>query len=452
MGLALCVALGVSIGYPTPLGRTLVGLLAGVCVLAVPFYRPATALQIVAGSSVMLIVWVVGYGYTLNVYDVLLPPLVVIWLLSGEWSAARVATGDRAILLTAESKLVHAVFWYFGIAASSLSLIVFRNGLAEAAESGIVLVRGFQGVLLFGLGRWLIRREKDVHHIVAAMLIGGLVFALVSVLAVGSGSVRRAGLIWFANEPLWSIGSPNEAAIAMLILWALLLARQVVRPQVRNVVMLAIALVMLVMTQSRSGLLSLVAFTALCVRVTHWRAILTTGLLLAAAVPFVPGWYWERMARTLVLERGSFEAFSSLVRLYGWQAAWHVFLDHPIVGVGFLGFRTMSDNYNSLGLSLYTTESIFLEAATGMGVIGLTALIIAIVRLYQVGRAVEKVAPPGTLAAGMARFHAPLITGFVVGNLTGDNWIGLVCLAQTSLWCAMLVAAGERSIEAREAG
>jgi O-antigen ligase len=155
------------------------------------------------------------------------------------------------------------------------------------------------------------------------------------------------------------------------------------------------------------------------------------------------------MARTLVLERGSFEAFSSLVRFYAWQAAWHVFLDHPIFGVGFLGFRLISVHYNTLGLSLFTAESIFLEAATGMGVIGLTALVYVIVRLYQLGRAVSKVAPPGTMGAGMAQFHAPLITGFVVGNLTGDNWVGLVGLAQTALWCAMLVSAGERSISDR---
>lgn len=449
VGLALCMAVGVSVGYPTPLGRTFMGLLAGIVVLGVAFSRPALALQIVAASSVMLIVWVVGYGYTLNAFDVLLPPLLLTWLLARERSAVAVVSEERATILTAERKLIHAVLWYFGIAAASLLLTVFRHGVADAAESGIVLVRGFQGVMVYALGRWLIRREKDIHRVVAAMLIGGLVFALVSAAAVGSGSVRRAGMVWYANEPLWSIGSPNEAAIAMLLLWGLLLARQAMRPKLRNLVMLGVVLVMMVLTQSRSGLLSLFAFTVLCFRMTYWRPILTGVALMAISLPFVPQWYWERMARTLVLERGSFEAFSSLVRFYGWQAAWQVFLDHPIFGVGFLGFRLISADYNALGLSLLTTESIFLEAATGMGIIGLIALICAIVRLYQLGHAVSRVAPPGTMGAGMAQFHTPLITGFVAGNLTGNNWVGLVCLAQTALWCAMLVSAGERSIEGR---
>jgi O-antigen ligase len=384
-------------------------------------------------------------GYSLNAFDVLGPPLLALWVLARGRETQVAGPAAPVALRDAERRLVRAVLAYFAIGALSLSLIAMRSGMANAAESAITLVRGFQGVLAFGLARWLVRSESGAHATIRALLVGGAIFAVINVLALASTSVVRAGLTWFANEPLWSVGGANEAGAAMLLLWALVLVRQAWRPRGRNWIMLSVILALLVLTQSRSGLLAWLTFTMVTLRRSQWRPVIIGLVLLAGAIPLVPAWYWERIARTLVLERGSFEAFSSLVRVYGWEAAWKVFLDHPLFGVGYVGFRFMSADYNSLGVVLVTAESIFLETATGMGIIGLTALIIAIVRLYQLGFAIRRVAAPGSLAGAMARYHAPFVTASLAANLTGDNWVGLVGLAQIALWCGLLVSAAERS-------
>ncbi len=67
-------------------------------------------------------------------------------------------------------------------------------------------------------------------------------------------------------------------------------------------------------------------------------------------------------------------------------------------------------------------------------------------KLFQLGREVGRVAPPGTLAHHMARFHAPLILGLLVANLTGDNFVGMVSVAQLALWTAVLVRAGHAAV------
>jgi hypothetical protein len=72
-----------------------------------------------------------------------------------------------------------------------------------------------------------------------------------------------------------------------------------------------------------------------------------------------------------------------------------------------------------------------------------------VIRLFQLGREIGRIAPEGTLASHMARVHGPLVFSLLVANLTGDNFLGLVSLAQLALWCAVLVSAGHVAVAAR---
>jgi len=44
--------------------------------------------------------------------------------------------------------------------------------------------------------------------------------------------------------------------------------------------------------------------------------------------------------------------------------------------------------------------------------------------------------------------HGPLVLGLLAANLTGDNFLGLVSIAQLALWCAVLVGAGHAAVAA----
>jgi O-Antigen ligase len=446
-----CVTVGIAIGDPTPSGDLVLAAALGVAILTMLFARPYWSFLVLQTSAVMLIVVSMGEERSLTSFDLLLPLLFVISFWGGVRAEARAASeaevGDDHRAIHVESKrFSHAVVIYFALALVSLIHPVLRGSVHDALASGEKLVRGIQGALMFPLGLWWLRSERNVKQTITAMLLGGTLLATINLCSLAHGDLRRAGITWFANEPLWSIGDPNEAAGALLLLWVLVLARNSMRFQVRNLVMLAMILVILVLTQSRSGLLAWLVFNVLVLARGRWK-LLVLGVVLAAVVlPFVPKIYWERMARTLVLERGSFEAFSALVRVYGWHAAWRVFLDHPIFGVGYLGFTHLSAQYNDLGVYLLTTENIFMEAATGMGVIGLAALTWIVVRVYRLGAAVRNSTPPGSLGHHLAALHSPLVTGLLVVNMTANHWVGLVGIAQFALWNAILIRAGHGAI------
>jgi hypothetical protein len=77
--------------------------------------------------------------------------------------------------------------------------------------------------------------------------------------------------------------------------------------------------------------------------------------------------------------------------------------------------------------------------------------VFAIVRMYQLGRAVGRVAPPGSAAAAIARVHVSLLTALLVANITGDNLYGLIGVAQVAVWCAFVARTGHVSLAERRA-
>jgi O-antigen ligase len=256
----------------------------------------------------------------------------------------------------------------------------------------------------------------------------------------------------FINNPDAPFTGPNEAGTATLIVAVVLLVRQAMRPDWKNFVVFVLMIVLLALTQSRSGILAWLTFGLLTLRWVRPSRLLAGALAVTATLPLLPGTFWERMLRTVAVERGSHEAFSFFQRVYGWRTAARIVADHPWTGVGYLGYRFVSHSYNELRLVLGTVENYYYETLVSMGVVGLAVLAVVIVRLFQLGRAVGRVAPAGMLAHHMARFHAPLVLGLLVANLTGDNFVGMVCIAQLALWCAVLVRSGHAAVaESRSA-
>jgi len=455
--IALAVALGV--GDPSPENVLMLGAVLALGVVVATVLAPLAGYLVLASSCVMIVVVSVGSGER-NVmpFDVLLGPLLV-----ATWQAwatrrarAAVAAGSAlAELDGATRRFTDAVWLYVAVGAASLLVTVAMGNPAGAFDSGLKLGRAVEGMLMFGIGLACMRDARDVTRVLTALLVGGLLFATINFTAfaleplTSDNTIRRAGMTWFANEHGWAIADPNEAGIALVLLWVVLTAVQLQRPRWYGWVMLGLTLVLLLLTQSRSGSLAWLAFVALTWKRLPRRALVIGALAVAVIAPFVATVWWERMARTLSGERGSFEVYTSLVRVFGWFTAGRMFLDHPLVGVGYLGFRHFSDRYNALGLVLGTCENMYLEVATGMGIVGLLVFVLALWRLAALGDVVAKHAPPGSLAETLARLHKPYLVALLVSNLTSDNWIGLVGLAQTAVWCALLVRSGQLSIGAR---
>jgi O-antigen ligase len=246
----------------------------------------------------------------------------------------------------------------------------------------------------------------------------------------------------YLNDPEAPISTPNEAGTATLVVGVVLMIRHVMRPQWINPALGALMIAMLGLTQSRSGILAWGTFGLFTLRWVRPSRLLAGALTIAALLPLMPQSFWIRMVRSVAVEKGTFEAYSLFERIYGWRTAWGVVKEHPWTGIGYLGFRFVSHAYNEMRIVLITVENYYYEVLVSMGIVGLVVLAVIIVRLFQVGRAVARTAPRGTLAHHMARFHAPLLLGLLVANMTGDNFMGMVGLAQVAMWTAVLVRSG----------
>jgi O-antigen ligase len=452
------VAVGLAAGDPGSGMLLPVALVLGVLVVTGVVVRPFMGLLALAFSVFFLmIVPVSGTGRGANVFDAVLIPLALVALFGGARGDARTRDAleigpAHDALRMASRRFGRGALLYFGLAALSLLPVALRLGMGPASTSGLSLVRAVQGALLFPLGLLWLHDWKRLDATLRAVFTAGFLFALVNVVFVLGMGIRRAGAVWTVNDFAEPIAGPNEGAAGLLVLWALLQARQAVQRSRVHVLLMGLVLLLLPLTQSRSGLLAFAAFLLLTVRHLRWRWFLGGVLVLLVALPVVPSEYWDRLAKSLMFKRGSFEVYSFLIRVYGYRAAWHVFLDNPLIGVGYVGFRFVSSSYNELHLAIGQVENFLLETMVGMGVVGLAVLGVAFERLFALGRTVLKVSPPGTLGHELGRVHAPLLIALLVANMTGATFIGLIGVGQLALWSALLVRAGHLATpRAREA-
>jgi hypothetical protein len=451
LGVAVAIAFGFAAGYGTTAALIPAGMLVGVAILVGAVFRPFLGFRVMAASLILLACWVLPSGKGINALDLLLLPVLAVSVLGGVRREAVLADaaaldGSGRDIVIATRRLTRSVILYFAIIVASLLTMLIQGRGQDAIPGSLIVVRECQGMMLFPLALWWLRDERRIRAAIVATLAGGGVFAIVNIVGKGLGGVKRMGLGWYVNQPEWPIDYPSDGALAMLLLIVLLLARQKLRQQKRNLVMIAVALAMIVLTFSRSGLIALLTFTLLCLPRARARWVVGGALALAALLPLVPAGWWERMARTITHEKGSYETYTTLIRVLAWKTAIPMFLDHPIFGVGFMGFSSFSSAYNDLRIVLHPVENYYLEMATSLGLIGLAGLTLVVIRLFQLGRAVGRHAPPGTVADALARYHAPLIIALLVANLAGDIFIGMVALGQLALWSALLIRAGHAAV------
>ncbi len=445
----LAVLTGLAAGDPSPLWWIPLAVVAAGATLYLSARWPFASLLIMLGSSILLVVVRASGLRSVNLIDVLLPPVMLVSYFGQARRDARIRPDSgpaHARLLAAERKFTRAVVLFYALAALSLVQLARQAGSAAALDSGLVLVRAIQGLLLYPLCMWWLRTPARIERAWSTLVVAGAMLALANVIGIAAWDVKRAGMTLFVNNPDAPLSTPNEAGTATLVVGVVLLIRQAMRPEWKNLALGALMVVLLALTQSRSGILAWATFALFTLRWVRPARLLTGALTIAALLPVLPQSFWMGLVRSVTLERGSLEAYSFFQRLYGWTTAWGVVKDHPWTGVGYLGFRFVSHRYNELRVVLTTVENYYYEVLVSMGVVGLAVLAVVIVRLFQLGREVGRVAPPGTLAHQMARFHAPLVLGLLVANMTGDNFMGLVGLAQLAMWTAVLVRSGHAAV------
>ena len=435
LGVGLSLLIGFSVGNQTPILLIALGGITLLGVVVAATFRPRASLYILLTATVTLPVVPITESRGANVVDILLlPALIGAWLF---------VPGPRDSdlhpeVLKAKRRLERATPLFVLTAIVSLIAVAFRGYPAWAGDSLLLLLRFVQGLLFYVLAVRLLRPE-DLPKVRNALVIGFLVNVLVNVYGIAFLQVPRAGVSWNLLNPEWFISSPNEGGFTVSYLWAVLLAVPY-RNRWATAALFVISMLFLVATASRSGILAWVTFVVLWGIVRRKSYILLLPLGLLAAFPLLPEAMSQRITRTLTFQSGTFEVYSSLIRVYAWKTALVVVQHNPILGVGYLCFRFFSSRYNELTLNLGTVENTLLETAAGTGIVGLSAALWLLLSIWRLSRAVGRWAAEGSPGRSLAVIAGPLFAAEFVSNLTGDTLTGMFSAAQLAVFCAMLVA------------
>jgi O-antigen ligase len=455
-GVGFAVLAGAALGQGTRGTLVPLGAIVGLAAIVAALVRPFSGYLVLAASSVMLILVLLPTGHGVNLFDLLLPAV----LIASVCGVARNETLRREAWEQSEAqrsvlrdrrRFARAAIAFFALAFVSVIPMVLDGRTTYATDSIFSLVRATQGLALFPLGLWLLRDERRVRQTMDAMLTAMVVLLAVNIAYESTVGIQRGGMSWFINNPYWPIADPNECAAGMLLVLAIVLARHAERPHWRYWVLGGLAVAMLILSQSRSGLLAFGTFGLLRLRGVRWGWVALAALVLAMLVPLVPHEYWVRVANTIAFKKGTFETYTSMIRFMTWKTALNVFAHHPIFGVGYLGLESVSTHYNEMQVRV-GAESYILEMAADLGIVGLALLGTVIAFLIRLGRTIRRRTPPGSLAHAMASMHTALVLSLLTASLTGANFIGFTGLGQLALWTVLMERSARAALRRSPAG
>ncbi|HEX8290273.1 MAG TPA: O-antigen ligase family protein [Pyrinomonadaceae bacterium] len=392
--------------------------------------------------------------------------LVLRWLSSAEWARARVV---------ADPLLVPLIAYVAVVLASSL-------WAADAALADERLAENFKGLGVFLLVTNLVTTRRTLRRVVWALVLSGAFLGTVSVLQVlthsygsefgGFGRIKIAHIAGSTHEPRIAgpLSDPNFYAQILVALVPLALHRLWDERSLRLRLVAAYALGVItlaaVFTYSRGGALALGLVLLLAglykrVRVKH---VLAGLLALAPFALLVPGSFERRLGTLSQFLHEDEEVVTSepvetsiRQRTLMMTAAWEMFKDRPLSGVGAGNYDANYDEYTArLGSTLNSYEnfgqqhfphSLYLEVAAETGLAGLLTLVAALLgALLSLRSAHRLFRDAGEWRAASAAVSLALA---LVGYLTTS--LILHGHYVRYLWLLLAVAAAARQVARRGA-
>jgi probable O-glycosylation ligase (exosortase A-associated) len=271
---------------------------------------------------------------------------------------------------------------------------------------------------------WLLRRPQDFSLASRLFALSGIVVATAAI----SNKLQGLGLVEetrvTVGRELGSVlGDPNDLALVLLfpasIALGLTLRRGLPRWE-RGLGLITYALVLLavIYTQSRGGLLGVLAVSGVFAwrRVRNKVLLVSVGGLLMVLLSVVAG--LSGRASGGAAEGGVDE--SAMGRLYAWQAAWGMALDHPFKGVGlnnfYFNYYYYSPHWDGLNHAVHSTWFGVLAETGFIGLAVFLALVLVTLRrAWKMCKSPLFACAPAAVAAAMESATAGLV-GFVVSG------------------------------------
>jgi hypothetical protein len=302
------------------------------------------------------------------------PPRIPVWMYGAvdtrlETPASQVTTlalialGMIPAMATLWSRRLHLAQAMPMIALSLLILFVITLSLLGTDQMGDI-AKPVLGLFVLTMACILAAAETPGEAFIRNLLVGyALMHAGAALIALADGNYIYGRFMGRVGPNFWG-------AVCAYGLLAITVARQ----RWLIVAVIAVDLLVLMLTQNRSALMAAIMGGALLVALAYqrsslvgrlwwWMAAAAGGVVLLFALPFL----LEHVFMVDDPRRGI--ASGGTGRAAAWAQAWQVFLQHPLLGVG---YRHHEDYITAAS----SAHQAYLATAADMGVIGLLTYLI----------------------------------------------------------------------------
>jgi O-antigen ligase len=313
------------------------------------------------------------------------------------------------------------VLWILLYGAIALISVVFSRNTGDSLKYVITL---WLSIVLYFVLIMMIRDMKTLHTATLALLTGAVI-SILSPLAFGFGIIM-SGNVWERYGGLW--GDQNEFASVLLVLMPISIAFFfIAKKRLHKILYLSYSVIIFtgfVLTYSRGGFLAFIVML-----ITAMFKIISgknRARILAIAIPCIiiaftvfyftlADQFISRMETLRILEsRESVRTESSLDKRYYYyfELAPKLFVEHPILGVGFRDF--VSHNiYKQISHNTY------LEVLTGTGLAGFISFMMVLFFTWKELRALGKIVPRDENQRYLKMYGNALELGFLAFLVAG---------------------------------
>lgn len=368
-----------------------------------------------------------GEGLLLN--DVFLPLLIIFWLM-------RKLLVDRKFPKT-PAGLPLAIF--IAVAIASLVASLRFLGPQEALPGLLYLIRFIEYAFLYFITADLIKKEKDIHRILAVMIGSAVLIAI-------------AGFIQFKLypdfRPMEDLGwdphvgrllstwfDPNFVGgmftFVSCLVMGLLLTTKKYRPQL--VMALGLLVIAIFLTYSRSSYLALAAGILVIGILKSRKALLGIIIAIIILVPFSERAQTRiidtyHSAKAIITDTAETPDITSQHRLNSWKRAITMTKNHPIIGIGYNNFKIVQSKEGLImdpnSHAATGSDSTLLNFLATTGPLGLLAMLFVYINLLKASYKNRKTWQVGTLAGTIALLvHAIFVNSLLFPWILVYFWI-----------------------------
>src|SRR3989440_1324713 len=409
----------------------LVGLIGGVCALLIllaplpeawnmrlPFYlvifvwtilRPRVALYLMPFAVPWGSLDIIALGeLNLNSADVLVGFLAAGWLMSYALRPARQLgtsmneAGPRDRVAFNNSNVSIYLVWAIIILLGTMLLSMMAS--INISSSLKEVSKWLEFLVLVLLGAQYIRTRRQIWTIIVLVCLAGITQAIYGYLQAFFNLGPEAFIRDTSLRVYGTFDQPNPFAGYINLPLSIALALMLLGSNWRTRILAGLSAILLAgaeyLTQSRGGEIAIAVATLFIVIVgmPHLRKLIALLALAGLGVVevFFAGWIPEYVLTPLFKYLGLTQIsfvnpgsadFSTAERLAHWIAGVHMFLNHPLIGVGIGNYPDAYPGYfitifvNSLGHA----HNYYINIAAETGAIGLTAYLLFLMAIFVTG-------------------------------------------------------------------